>query len=575
MLPKDKEPMHVFSSNSITDRRRMWHVFRVFNICRLVMAALLMGIFIIDERVRFLGQTDPLLFFWTTAVYMAIVAVSIIASFYRRPSRIVQAHIQTIVDLVCLALLIHASGGITSTLSILMVTAVAASGILLPLYSALFSAAMAFFTLVGLWIYGAWQPFFLFSPIDITHPDALLAFINFLGQQNDSLGRLGILGASFFLAAPLTYTLAEHARRSEQLAYQRTRELLEMAELNQAIIRHLQSGIIVVNRQGMVKTMNDTACDLLNHPHPTTDLQLYDLSPTLYHQLQAWLSYVAVTPSPFRQADHLPDIMPTFNALSANRDADILIALEDSTKVAQRLQQIKLAALGRMIAGIAHEIRNPLASISHSAQLLMESTTVGATDQRLAQIIHDNAKRAAKTIANVLDLSRRDKLKIEEFPLLPWLEEFRREFLRGFNGKSTPQIDIQIEPNDLVVRFDISHLSQVLWNLCTNAIIHGTLPNQTPFIILQAGLDQVQLRPFLEVVDHGIGINETDAKKLFEPFFTTKPQGTGLGLYIAREMCEASHARLQYIRLPNGGSCFRITFSSQSRQEFQWTLATP
>jgi two-component system sensor histidine kinase PilS (NtrC family) len=184
------------------------------------------------------------------------------------------------------------------------------------------------------------------------------------------------------------------------------------------------------------------------------------------------------------------------------------------------------------------------------------------SDQRLGEIIHINVKRANRIISDVLDLSRRDQIKPEDVLLTPWLEEFRREFVRG-QGESQPELDIQVKPTDLKIRFDAGHLQQVLWNLCTNACLHGTPPGEKARIVLHAGrLADNRSKAFLEVIDSGPGIAQAELRKLFEPFFTTKAQGTGLGLYISREICEANGAQLQYISpSEETGSCFRITFA--------------
>jgi two-component system sensor histidine kinase PilS (NtrC family) len=573
MTPDLKTLLIDVTASGILNRRYNWSVFRVFNLYRLVLAAILLGIFLLDEHNRFFGRTQPGLFLGTAVIYIALVLLAITASYRRRPVLQVQAHLQTLIDLISLSLLIHASGGIASNLNILMVTAVAASGILLPLYSALAAAALAFFILLGYLLYTV---FVSFATLAAPFPQAWEnPFLGYLQTYTDQLERLGILGASCFLAALSTYTLAERARSSEALARQRSQQLLEMAQLNQAIVQHLQSGIILVDRFARIRLMNDTAQRLLNCPESTEGMALGELSPPLRQGLTRWFNSGLHETRPFRQAEHLPELTVNFSHLS-DQSTDTLIALEDSSLVAQRLQQLKLAALGRMTAGIAHEIRNPLASISHAAQLLQESVMAGAGDRRLGQIIHDNAKRANQIISNVLELSRRDRVKPENFLLQPWLEEFCREFLRS-RGTAALQLEVEVHPPELQVYCDPVHLHQVLWNLCTNACVHGTPPNQPPRLRLLAGLDTVYARPFIEVYDFGPGIPESDAKKIFEPFFTTRAQGTGLGLYISREICEANNAQLQYIRPSGGGSCFRITFAraNHPEEEFRWTRAMP
>jgi two-component system sensor histidine kinase PilS (NtrC family) len=323
--------------------------------------------------------------------------------------------------------------------------------------------------------------------------------------------------------------------------------------------------------------MNETACDLLNYHKSAPKVPLEEISPILSQRLATWLSTGMHNPKPFRQDEHLPDISPNFSHLIGGKGgSDTLVFLEDSAQVAQQLQHIKLAALGRLTAGIAHEIRNPLASISHAAQLLSESPTTSGGDRRLKQIIHENAKRASRIITNVMELSRRDRAKPEDIVLKPWLEEFCREFMRGFSSPR-PEIEIRIDPGDLGVRFDTSHLHQIVWNLCTNACTHGTPPGRTPRIRLAAEMDEKRSRPYLDIIDFGPGIPKAEARKMFEPFFTTQPRGTGLGLYISREICEANRSQLQYVRQSDGGSCFRITFANPSKQDVtaKWNFAKP
>lgn len=552
-------------SGSILDRRRNWYVFRVFNFYRLTLAALLLAIFIFDDPGRFFGTSQPALFAWAAVIYMAAVCVSITTSFWRRPALETQAHIQAMVDIVCLGVLVYASGGLGSNLTILLVIAIAASSIMLPLMSALAMASLAFLAFAGQWFYMLWERvtaipnLFLAEKVAGVMEGALAA--------NEDMARLGVLGASLFIAALLTYTLAERTRRSEELARQRTQELLEVAEINQAIIQHLHSGVIVVDRLVRVRLINDAARDLLNVRGPVVGLSLSEVSQHLSQRLSNWLSAGIQNAKPFRQDDHLPDVTASFTHMSGNLAFDTLVFLEDSAQVAQRLQQIKLAALGRLTAGIAHEIRNPLASISHAAQLLGESTTGAPSDRRLAQIVLDNAKRANRIITDVLDMSKRDKIKPEDIELRSWLEEFCKDFLRA-HSDPRPRMEIKVNPPDLTVRFDPGHLQQVLWNLCRNAVLHGTPADQLP----RVRLDEQRKRPVLDIVDFGTGIPDAEARKIFEPFFTTTPKGTGLGLFISREMCEANRGQLQYLRANDGGSCFRISFAQMGRQirEHKW-----
>lgn len=545
--------------DSFPDRRYRWRVFRASHIYRLALAALLLAAFGLGEQNRIFGAQNPKLFLGAVVIYMILTLLAIAGTYRRRPMLSVQAHLQMLVDLMALTIIIHASGGLNSSLNSLLITAVAASGILLPLISALLSAALGFFLLLSSWMMSQWQTTEALARVG-RGPGGWTGLWERLANASDDWLRLGVLGATLFIAAGFIYALAERARRSEALARQRTFELLEAAELNQGIIRHLQNGVVVADNAGRVLLLNDTARDVLGWAAGSSGMMLEALSPPLAERLQAWLAGAGLEARAFRPAEHRPELIPRFTRLSGVQSANILILLDDSEQATERLQQIKLAALGRLTAGIAHEIRNPLTAISHAAQLLRESASASPSDQRLAQIVHDHVMRANRIIGDVLDLARRDRVKPERLALSSWLEAFSREFAPEANRRPL-EWSQTVEPDSLVVNFDPHQLHQVLWNLCANACHHGVRPDASPRVELRAGLDPGRRRPFLEVRDAGPGISEDNVVKLFEPFFTTRAKGTGLGLYLARELCEANRAQLQYLPIAEGGCCFRITFA--------------
>ncbi len=542
------------------DRRHLWRVFRISNFYRLVLAALLLATFALDEQNRLFGKQHPSLFLDAALVYMGLALLGIAGSYWRRPKLWAQAHFQMLVDLVTLTIMIHASGSLASSLNSLLITAVAASSILLPLSSALLSAALGFLLLSCSWLATEWAA----KAGTGRTARSVSDWLDLLPSvtASDNLVRLGVIGAALFIAAGLSYALAERARRGEALARRRTWELLEIAELNQGIVRHLQSGVVVVDRTDRVQLLNDTARELLACLSVQPLMPLDELSPPLSQRLQAWRAGAVDIPA-FRPIEHRPELIPRFSRLSGSHAKNVVILLEDSAQTAERLRQIKLAALGRLTAGIAHEIRNPLAAISHAAQLLQESTGASASDRRLGQIVHDNVNRANRIISDVLDLTRRDRVNPERLALAPWLGTFVREFRHGQEG-ALPNWRQTVEPREMEITFDPHQLRQVLWNLCANACLHGAQPGETPTIMLNAGLEPTRGRPFLAVLDTGPGVAPENAEKLFEPFFTTRSKGTGLGLYLARELCEANRAHLQYLPNPAGGSCFRITFAPAS-----------
>jgi two-component system sensor histidine kinase PilS (NtrC family) len=225
-----------------------------------------------------------------------------------------------------------------------------------------------------------------------------------------------------------------------------------------------------------------------------------------------------------------------------------VIFIEDQTRVQTQARQLKLAALGRLTANIAHEIRNPLGAISHAAQLLREEPGMGDTAGRLISIINENSARLDRVVNDVLRLNRGERAHRERFRLADFLSGFVEQF------SQTERIDpgvLRIEQAaDPVVLFDRSHLNQVMWNLCRNALRHSRRGPGS--IAIRFALERSGSVVKLDVVDDGPGVAPEARAQLFEPFFTTAAGGTGLGLYIAREVCEANGATLDYVETPRG-----------------------
>ena len=252
--------------------------------------------------------------------------------------------------------------------------------------------------------------------------------------------------------------------------------------------------------------------------------------------------------------------MASFAGLGDESNAGVLVFLEDASAMRQRAQQLKLASLGRLAASVAHEIRNPLGAISHASQLLAESS-LDESEHRLTQIINENSERMNAIIENVLHLSRRKAAEPKTVELRPWLVDFVQSF--GATGAlSGVEVDVQVQPPQLDVVVDSSQLQQVVWNLCENSLKHAGVP---PRLELRGGFNADAYRPYLDIIDNGNGIAPEVAEHLFEPFFTTRSEGTGLGLYIARELCEGNKASLNYIPMADG-CCFRITFADPRRE---------
>ena len=258
------------------------------------------------------------------------------------------------------------------------------------------------------------------------------------------------------------------------------------------------------------------------------------------------------------------ELQVNFTALTPSQHSEILVFLEDNRQLTQRAQQIKLASLGRLTASIAHEIRNPLSAISHAAQLLDESSELDSADRRLTEIIQDHSKRMDQIIENVLQLSRRKNAKPERINFQEWLKQYVEDYQNTTGEKVNITLSCSEEPS--TINIDPSQLSQVLTNLIDNGLRYSKLNTGEASLELHFDLDPTNNLPYLDIIDHGKGIDEKNIQHLFEPFFTTETDGTGLGLFISRELCEANQARLHYLRNGKEQSCFRISFSHPDRR---------
>jgi two-component system sensor histidine kinase PilS (NtrC family) len=295
---------------------------------------------------------------------------------------------------------------------------------------------------------------------------------------------------------------------------------------------------------------------------------LGEVSPRLLYLLTMWRhgpTDVDSAGGNLLAADGLREIRPHFAPLGQQRPGPVLVFLEDLTALDDRIQQTRLAALGRLSASIAHEIRNPVGAISHAAQLLAEDAQLSESDRRMTEIIKANAERVSAIIGNVQQLARRETTRPERMPLGEWLADFVQEFLVT-GGHAADQLAVDLPDPDLEVRVDPSHLHQILWNLCENGFRYAVAGPANAIELRVARLAGSN-RPFLEVLDRGPGIDATLVDRVFEPFFTSRTSGTGLGLFIARELAQCNHALLVYEPRSGGGSIFRVVFADPQRWE--------
>ena len=520
------------------------------NAFRLLNGAVLLGLFFIKSDPRFFGHENPALYLTTASAYLLFAVLAGLVMRQRKQPSVALATAQIVVDIIAIVAMMHASSGISSGIGGLLVIFVGAGSLVLPTRYPVVLAAFATLVILGQQVLA--QLMGLTAPAN--YPAA------------------GILSGIIFAIALAAEPLARRIQASEALARQFGVDLKNLSELNQYIVQHLRESIVVVDAHDDIRLINSSAIRLLDSAFTVEGMPLEASFGPLARHIREWRknrslsSHPEFTLTTEGKADRITAHLAPLGK-TGERIGPILIFLEDAGLMNARVQQSKLASLGRLSASIAHEIRNPVGAMSHAAQLLAESEALSEDDVRLTEIIQTHSSRVSHIIDNVLQLSRRESSRPELLPLGDWLRDFAEEFA-GTLELQEGEFTIGDIPEELEVRMDRGHLRQVLWNLCDNAVKYAS---ETGGILVEVngGRLQSDKRPYIEVVDSGLGVDEATADKIFEPFFTARSGGTGLGLYISRELCELNRATLVYLDRPGGGSIFRIVFSDPRRWDTQ------
>ncbi len=494
-----------------------WRSLRYFNLSRLILASVLLVAIGLYGDSRVFGATDPALFYKVCIGYLVLSMVFWWALKRLQTLFAVHLAVHAVCDVMAVTLLLHASGGIRSGLGILLLMPLAAAASVSGGRTSLFYASLATFALFvenTYWVLQyeiGWTDYF---PV-------------------------GLLAAGCFAVALITNRLAKRLITNESLVRRRSEDLRNQIEINRLVIRDMPSGVLVVDADGAVRLANPEAERLLGR-FGVHGQRLADLSPTLDAAAERWRVYGG---SGRVQAEiGGRGVHARLLVAAGQTGGEMLVFLEDASKLRVQAQQVKLAALGRLTANIAHEIRNPLSAIGHASQLLAEESQSRPELARLTQIIADNTARLDRIVQEVLQLNRRDRAEPEQVDLAPFIDGVVQHVCHA--ERITPSaFKLRVQPG-LQVDFDRQHLQRILWNLIANAWRHSCKRDAS--IFLHAAAAEGQLVE-LHVVDDGAGVADQHAGKLFEPFFTTEARGTGLGLYIARELAEANRASLDYV----------------------------
>ena len=513
-----------------------WNSLRLFLVYRVIVALGLVYLFYSGSPPEFLGRTEPALFGFVSTFYLGLTILSALLWHWRIAGPEPQAYLILFVDIAAITLMMHASGGIQSGIGMLIAVSITGGALIMGGRAALLFAALASLSVITEQLYH-----------------------HFTGLPGVRFSQAGFLGTVFFATALLTLVLSGRARASEALAQARADELGHMAKINEYVIQHMRTGVLVLDAENNILMINNPAWHLLGMPTAAVGSLLAAASPELSRRLRQWRKDVTYDPSPFQAQQQGPELKAHFNPLGSRNEGDVLIFLEDTSQITREALQLKLASLGRLTASIAHEIRNPLGAISHASQLFSESPDLSKADARLTEIIKTNSERVNQVIENVLQISRRSSSDPSPIALKVWFEELSAELFKQ-GGFASGNLHIQIDPEHVQVIADPEQLRQVITNLCNNARESISEDGQLELRIV-GGLIQEYDYPVVDILDNGPGIDPEVVKQMFEPFFTTRNKGTGLGLFITKELCEINRIRLEYIPGPTGGSCFRLHFT--------------
>jgi two-component system sensor histidine kinase PilS (NtrC family) len=534
MLPSATPPLESPSLPAVaadSNRRILW----IVALYRAVCGAILLGIALLAD-LRALAVDAPNTFVTASGLYFLFGLGSF---WWLQQQQRLPVTLPTLVlvllsaDIGFLALIVVSGGTSVAPLPILLFPQLAASGWLLRTQTAFFHAALATLVLLGLDIFRALEG-------RIAYPQ---------------LFQTAMVCIGYFAMVGIAVALGRYAKASEDLAAQRGIDVANLEQVNRLIIQDMQDGVLVVDLNGVVRGHNQQVTRLLGgFGRMRGGMRLAEFSSVLHDYWRRWQEDASEALPPFKVEATQRLLRTRLVRIGSGLNGGTLIYLEDLGRAQSEAQQMKLAAMGRLTASIAHEVRNPLSAINQAAQLLEEDGAVAPEGRRLLGMIRNNARRIDRIVGEVLQLNRRDRQQAETVAIGEFVRSLTDEIAQAEN--MPPRTIVMDVPDDLGVIFDRGHLNQILWNLVRNAWQHCQKKEGSIRIGAKAGyMGDVVI---FELGDDGPGIPVELRGQIFEPFFTTRPGGTGLGLYIARELADANGATLELLpRSP--GAQFRIT----------------
>lgn len=541
ILNSDTETIYPcpFSKGYGIPSQQAWLFLKIFLLYRVLLSSLLIILYQSQFSQMLIATRYLQLYNYSSKIYLILSIVSGFFAVWRIINYSIQTQSIIFVDIIVITLIMHSCGGINSGFGILLAGSLAASGLLIGGRCSMVFAALATVSIFIEQIYA----------------------IGFNEVSINTYPTVGMLGATFFITALLSYILAKRSEQSQILANQQQQTIVTLEALNQYIIQHLQSGIIIINQHQQILTINEAALGLFFHSQ--TPLNLTEVSAPLVVIFQKWIDDknqdFFILQRPEQASLHV-----RFSLLNTENEPFYMIMLEDIILHNQRLQQSVLASLGRLTANIAHEIRNPLSAITHASQLLSENPDFSSENSRLTEIILNHSQRVNKIINDILQSSKRNPANRKKIELNEYLKHYLQDF-KSEQGIAHQFLQLRLCKNKLSSLMDLGHFKQIMDNLCENALKYG-LPEKESIIIK---LSEVNAYPCIDIIDNGDLLNAEVISHLFEPFFTTSDTGTGLGLHLSRELAELNQASLSYRVSHQRKNSFRLQLSNAKNTKIE------
>ena len=538
---------------------------------RVTLVSLLLGVAIIiqvRETKTFFGEIVNAHYSLIAAVYLLTFLYVIAFRYVRNLTKF--AYVQILLDTILITAIIHTTGGIESMFSLLYLLSIISGSIILYRRGGLMVAS---FSII---LYGAL--------LDLNY----YGLINSMGsyslypqdyQSDEVFYRILVNGAAFYVVSFLTSFLSEQSLRSETALKAKQKDMADLEMLNENIIQSISSGLIAVDEYRKIIVFNKGTEGLFDVE--STDAirrDVYEVIPFIQPYLEE------KNPNKFNQIVYQGgdrkqiDLLLNISSLTdqdGNKKGEILF-FQDMTRVREMEREVKrmedLAMLGELSAAIAHEIRNPLASISGSIQVLEDSLSRedALINERLMDIISREIDRLNHMVSDFLQFARPQSKEVEKFDLNQLIGETLYIFQNSQSWSSNLEVERKFS-GPLEMGSDPQQLKQVIWNILLNAseampkggVIRVSTEKVNGFDGSGGSTESVKIK----VEDNGSGINPKVIKDMFKPFSTTKKGGSGLGLAIVRRIVDGLEGEVSGQNLTGGGAAITIVLPLQLKEE--------